>query len=88
MPVEQRGDKAQLWVLLFDWLFFFDQFAKHHAALLKTDLSAHSQFSANCRCAMVKIAHPLTRQKNSPDQRAARAVFRSSTAAETRSFDT
>jgi hypothetical protein len=50
MPVEQRGDKAQLWVLAFDWLFFFDQFAKRNAALLKPDLSARGRFSANCRC--------------------------------------
>ena len=83
MPVEQRGDNAQFWVLAFDWLFFFDQLAKRNAALLKPDLSARGGFSENCRCAAVKIAHPLARQENSPDQRAARAAFRSSTIVDT-----
>ena len=50
MPVGQRGDNAQLWVLPFDWLFFFNQFATRNAALLKPDLSARGGFSANCRC--------------------------------------
>jgi hypothetical protein len=40
MPVEQRGDKAQFWVLAFDWLSFFAHFAKRNAALLKQALSA------------------------------------------------
>jgi len=33
--------------LPFDWLFCFDQLAKHNAALLKQALSAHGGFSAN-----------------------------------------
>jgi hypothetical protein len=49
MPVERRGDKGQPWVLLFDWLFSFEQFAKRNEALLKPDLLARGGFSENCR---------------------------------------
>jgi hypothetical protein len=81
MPVERRGEKGQPWVLLFDWLFAFEQFAKRNEALLKPDLLARGGFSANCRrrCSRSLIrpggGKPTCRQQR-PDGAPVRCVER------------